>query len=138
MPIKNITLALTIGNAARIAKFQRSEENAILEGIYDRIPEIFNHNGLATKDVIVEGIESTNKDVYPLTVVQNAKTSHVLLLKGNKIYFRNGTPQAFDFNAQLIDMPTCKVVWTGQPYYTFDQKYKLEATNCRGSHSQYA
>lgn len=133
-PVKDITLAVTMGNMAQIAMIGEGERYKILDAIHDRIPDIFNKNGLVTKEVFVEGLESANAtSLYPLTLTQNAKTSHVLLLKASKLTMNARTPISFEFDAQLIDVKTKKVVWRGNPRYFFGNQYNIHAQLVAGA-----
>lgn len=50
-PIKDITFAATLGNAATLVNLPREQELAILRAMSTRIPAIFIHNNLPTPDV---------------------------------------------------------------------------------------
>lgn len=89
--------------------------------------------GYPTPDVLVSGIDSISPaDVYPLTVVKNAHSSHVLLLKANKIQLHYNDLQGIEFDAQLIDVATRKIIWTGQPYLPYQGEYNLNSQKVAG------
>jgi hypothetical protein len=133
-PIKDVTLAVTLGNMGLQSGASQSERYHVMDAIHDRVPAIFKKNGIETKEVLIEGLDSTTaNDIYPLTLVKKSKTSHVLLLKADKFLSQNNQPWALTINAQLIDVNTKKVVWSGTPGYFLEKRYNLNAQILAGS-----
>lgn len=133
-PIKDITYAATTGDLMQQARMGERQKYALLDALKDRAVDIFNKNGLVTKAAYVEGLDGIGvANIYPLTLVENAKTSHVLLLKAETLHSVNYQPVNVIFSALLIDVKTKKVVWKGSPLFNLGTKVNLQTQSMAGA-----
>lgn len=112
-PVKDLTIAISMGNLSSVGVSPSELQvynHEFKDAFTTRFPDIFKKNGVEVKKILVEG-PAAQGDLYPKTLVDNATTSHVLLIKGVAFVKQNGMG-FINFDVSLMDVQRRLVAWT--------------------------
>jgi hypothetical protein len=132
-PVRNITIAILMGDLANVPNAAPLEmlayRNEFRHALAKRVPAVFEANGVPVRFVAVQN-SVLRAGTRPEALLKKAGTSHVLVLNAKSYsYLKRGEIRqsvgAVNFDADLWDTRTNRVVWKAEPILALVERQPL-------------